>query len=101
LIDFCIIIYERGSTVLAKEQGASVQTPILSRDYTYNKQGMVRKMIRNVAGSLLSQFGTATFTDTYAYDHFGCNTPRISNQGDSWVKIKVRHHDARAKDVDS
>jgi RHS repeat-associated protein len=60
-----------GSTVLAKEQGASVQTPILSRDYTYNKQGMVRKMIRNVAGSLLSQFGTATFTDTYAYDRFG------------------------------
>ena len=60
-----------GSTVKAKEQGASVQTPILSRDYTYNKQGMVAQMNRNVAGSLLSQFGTATFTDTYAYDRFG------------------------------
>jgi UDP-glucose 6-dehydrogenase len=26
---------------------------------------------------------------------------QILNQGDSWIKIKVRHHDARAKDVDS
>jgi hypothetical protein len=42
-----------GSTVNAKEQGASAFAPVLSRDYTYNKQGMVRKMMRNVAGTLL------------------------------------------------
>jgi RHS repeat-associated protein len=60
-----------GSTVNAKEQGASAFTPVLSRTYTYNKQGMVAQMNRNVAGSLLSQVGNASFTDAYTYDRFG------------------------------
>ena len=51
--------------------GPSPKSPRRYQWRKYNKQGMVRKMIRNVAGSLLSQFGTATFTDTYAYDRFG------------------------------
>ena len=60
-----------GSTVNAKEQGASAFTPVLSRTYTYNKQGMVAQMNRSVAGSLLSQVGNASFTDAYTYDRFG------------------------------
>ena len=32
-----------GSTVNAKEQGASAFSPVLSRTYTYNKQGMVAR----------------------------------------------------------
>lgn len=60
-----------GSTVNAKEQGASAFSPVLSRTYAYNKQGMVAQMNRNVAGSLLSQVGNASFTDAYTYDRFG------------------------------
>jgi YD repeat-containing protein len=60
-----------GSTVNAKEQGASGFTPVLNRTYTYNKQGMVAQMNRSVAGSLLSQVGNASFTDAYTYDRFG------------------------------
>ena len=60
-----------GSTVNAKEQGASVFASVLSRTYAYNKQGMVAQMNRTVAGSLLSQTGNASFSDAYTYDRFG------------------------------
>lgn len=84
-----------GSTVNAKEQGASAFTPVLSRTYTYNKQGMVAQMNRSVAGSLLSQVGSASFTDAYTYDQFGrLDAHAQSKGGTSIYSLDMQYNQA-------
>ena len=84
-----------GSTVNAKEQGASAFTPVLNRTYTYNKQGMVAQMNRSVAGSLLSQVGSASFTDAYTYDQFGrLDAHAQSKGGTSIYSLDMQYNQA-------
>lgn len=71
--------------VYGKEQSSSTNTTLLDRNYTYNTQGMVAKLERDVAGSLVG--GTSgtlqSFTDTYTYDRFGRFTQNVHKQGAS------------------
>jgi RHS repeat-associated protein len=59
------------SAVTGKEQGSTSPTTLLSRQYAYNKQGMVSTMDRSIAGSLLSQSSLVNYHDSYSYDAFG------------------------------
>ncbi|MDA0899276.1 MAG: SpvB/TcaC N-terminal domain-containing protein, partial [Bacteroidetes bacterium] len=59
------------SAVTGKEQGGVSPTTLLSRQYAYNKQGMVAAMDRSIAGSLLSQSSVVNYHDSYSYDAFG------------------------------
>ncbi len=59
------------SAVTGKEQGGVSPTTLLSRQYAYNKQGMVSTMDRSIAGSLLSQSLVVNYHDSYSYDAFG------------------------------
>jgi RHS repeat-associated protein len=71
------------ATVYGKEQGGTSNTTLLERDYTYNKQGMVSQLDRNVAGSLVGgSTGTLqAFTDNYSYDRFGRFEQNIHKKG--------------------
>ncbi len=71
------------ATVYGKEQGGTSNTTLLERDYTYNKQGMVSQLDRNVAGSLVGgSTGTLqAFTDNYAYDRFGRFAQNVHKKG--------------------
>ena len=60
-----------GSSVTGYEQGSTSTSTLLDRDYVYNKQGMVSKMDRDVAGSLVSMSGNIDYSDQYTYDNFG------------------------------
>jgi RHS repeat-associated protein len=57
----------------AKEQGASTQSTVLERNYTYNTQGMVTTLDRDVTGSLMNTTAgtTVSLSDQYNYDAFG------------------------------
>ena len=61
------------TTTTAKEQGASTQSTVLERNYTYNTQGMVAQLDRDVAGTLMnSSLGSiVSLSDQYNYDAFG------------------------------
>jgi len=61
------------TTTKAKEQGATSQSTVLERNYTYNTQGMVSGLDRDVAGTLMnSGLGTmVSLSDNYNYDKFG------------------------------
>jgi len=59
------------AAVTGKEQGGVSPTTLLSRQYAYNKQGMVSTMDRSIAGSLLSQSLVVNYHDSYSYDAFG------------------------------
>jgi RHS repeat-associated protein len=61
------------TTTTAKEQGATSQSTVLERNYTYNTQGMVTQLDRNVAGTLMNSSAgtTASLSDKYSYDAYG------------------------------
>jgi RHS repeat-associated protein len=61
------------TTTTAKEQGTSSQSTVLERKYTYNTQGMVTKLGRKVAGTLMNTSAgtTVALSDHYNYDAFG------------------------------
>ena len=61
------------TTTKAKEQGATSQSTVLERNYTYNTQGMVTQLDRDVAGTLMnSSAGTMVpLSEKYSYDTYG------------------------------
>jgi RHS repeat-associated protein len=61
------------TTTTAKEQGATSQSTVLERNYTYNTQGMVTQLDRDVAGTLMNSSAgtTVPLSDKYNYDAFG------------------------------
>ena len=61
------------TTTTAKEQGATSQSTVLERNYTYNTQGMVTQLDRDVAGTLMNTTlgSTVSLSDNYNYDAFG------------------------------
>jgi len=61
------------TTTTAKEQGATSQSTVLERNYTYNTQGMVTQLDRNVAGTLMNSSAgtTVPLSEKYSYDAFG------------------------------
>ena len=69
--------------VYGKEQNGTTKTTLLDRNYTYNKQGMVAELSRDVAGSLIggSNGTIQSLTDTYSYDRFGRFTQNVHKHG--------------------
>ena len=61
------------TTTTAKEQGTTSQSTVLERKYTYNTQGMVTQLDRDVAGTLMNSSAgtTVPLSDKYSYDAFG------------------------------
>jgi RHS repeat-associated protein len=61
------------TTTTAKEQGATSQSTVLERNYTYNTQGMVTQLDRDVAGTLMNSSAgtTVPLSEKYSYDAFG------------------------------
>jgi RHS repeat-associated protein len=61
------------TTTTAKEQGATSQSTVLERKYTYNTQGMVTQLDRDVAGTLMNSSAgtTVPLSEKYSYDAFG------------------------------
>jgi YD repeat-containing protein len=61
------------TTTTAKEQGATSQSTVLERNYTYNTQGMVTQLDRDVAGTLMNSSAgtTVPLSEKYSYDAYG------------------------------